>query len=136
MVRRPPRSTRTDTLFPYTTLFRSPCPGGTARQSPRRRRGREARSGKRTHPVGAKGQRFDHHGHRGERQRERVESAENRLLVVLKILGIGERPPLDADRVELTAAEQPPGARAPQFSGGGIALLRPSRTADQPAPAD
>src|SRR3546814_13686254 len=32
MIRRPPRSTRTDTLFPYTTLFRSPlrrrrCPG-------------------------------------------------------------------------------------------------------------
>src|SRR3546814_3856463 len=30
MIRRPPRSTRTDTLFPYTTLFRSqvgPRPG-------------------------------------------------------------------------------------------------------------
>src|SRR3546814_9043025 len=26
MIRRPPRSTRTDTLFPYTTLFRSPTP--------------------------------------------------------------------------------------------------------------
>src|SRR3546814_6986686 len=27
MIRRPPRSTRTDTLVPYTTLFRSlPCP--------------------------------------------------------------------------------------------------------------
>src|SRR3546814_13148467 len=26
MIRRPPRSTRTDTLFPYTTLFRSPGP--------------------------------------------------------------------------------------------------------------
>src|SRR3546814_9446679 len=25
MKRRPPRSTRTDTLFPYTTLFRSDC---------------------------------------------------------------------------------------------------------------
>src|SRR3546814_17531695 len=25
MMRRPPRSTRTDTLFPYTTLFRSDC---------------------------------------------------------------------------------------------------------------
>src|SRR3546814_800248 len=25
MTRRPPRSTRTDTLFPYTTLFRSDC---------------------------------------------------------------------------------------------------------------
>src|SRR3546814_12726472 len=24
MIRRPPRATRTDTLFPYTTLFRSP----------------------------------------------------------------------------------------------------------------
>src|SRR3546814_9238011 len=27
MIRRPPRSTRTDTLFPYTTLFRSDEPG-------------------------------------------------------------------------------------------------------------
>src|SRR3546814_3255637 len=26
MLRRPPTSTRTDTLFPYTTLFRSPAP--------------------------------------------------------------------------------------------------------------
>src|SRR3546814_14613126 len=26
MIRRPPRSTRTDTLFPYTTLFRSLAP--------------------------------------------------------------------------------------------------------------
>src|SRR3546814_11637197 len=26
MIRRPPRSTRTDTLFPYTTLFRSAGP--------------------------------------------------------------------------------------------------------------
>src|SRR3546814_14769498 len=31
MIRRPPRSTRTDTLFPYTTLFRS-------REGPRRLR--------------------------------------------------------------------------------------------------
>src|SRR3546814_2927784 len=32
MIRRPPRSTRTDTLFPYTTLFRSlrACAGGRA----------------------------------------------------------------------------------------------------------
>src|SRR3546814_15852063 len=27
MIRRPPRSTRTDTLFPYTTLFRSAASG-------------------------------------------------------------------------------------------------------------
>src|SRR3546814_2614762 len=29
MIRRPPRSTRTDTLFPYTTLFRSSAAIGT-----------------------------------------------------------------------------------------------------------
>src|SRR3546814_3445778 len=28
MIRRPPRSTRTDTLFPYTTLFRSGAASG------------------------------------------------------------------------------------------------------------
>src|SRR3546814_17442289 len=28
MIRRPPRTTRTDTLFPYTTLFRSKSPEG------------------------------------------------------------------------------------------------------------
>src|SRR3546814_4103785 len=39
MIRLPPRSTRTDTLFPYTTLFRSACrrrtgtPTGPARSS-------------------------------------------------------------------------------------------------------
>src|SRR3546814_11078298 len=31
MIRRPPRSTRTDTLFPYTTLFRSAGPRFRAR---------------------------------------------------------------------------------------------------------
>src|SRR3546814_1083072 len=30
MIRRPPRSTRTDTLFPYTTLFRSHTLKGSA----------------------------------------------------------------------------------------------------------
>src|SRR3546814_2235125 len=33
MVRHPPRSTRTDTLFPYTTLFRSVCFVRTTRRS-------------------------------------------------------------------------------------------------------
>src|SRR3546814_8319054 len=35
MIRRPPRSTRTDTLFPYTTLFRSgqPASGGGGKMS-------------------------------------------------------------------------------------------------------
>src|SRR3546814_9689191 len=41
MIRRPPRSTRTDTLFPYTTLFRSDGQGCRAV----RRRGQEAPRG-------------------------------------------------------------------------------------------
>src|SRR3546814_14301035 len=32
MIRRPPRSTRTDTLFPYTTLFRSTDRAGARRE--------------------------------------------------------------------------------------------------------
>src|SRR3546814_13986539 len=43
-VRRPPRSTRTDTLFPYTTLFRSP------RHPPHRRHPRAVGREKRGRP--------------------------------------------------------------------------------------
>src|SRR3546814_7265609 len=34
MIRRPPRSTRTDTLFPYTTLFRSHANGDRLHRHP------------------------------------------------------------------------------------------------------
>src|SRR3546814_1520122 len=37
MIRRPPRSTRTDTLFPYTTLFRSLDPLGDQADAERAR---------------------------------------------------------------------------------------------------
>src|SRR3546814_20411910 len=37
MIRRPPRSTRTDTLFPYTTLFRSRAVGNSVGKSVRQR---------------------------------------------------------------------------------------------------
>src|SRR3546814_5466918 len=36
MIRRPPRSTRTDTLFPYTTLFRSTCAEHQSQRLPSR----------------------------------------------------------------------------------------------------
>src|SRR3546814_9132063 len=44
MIRRPPRSTRTDTLFPYTTLFRSPVGASARPLPPARRRPRTRRS--------------------------------------------------------------------------------------------
>src|SRR3546814_13609817 len=40
MIRRPPKSTRTDTLFPYTTLFRSPGDVAAGRETGPRRRTR------------------------------------------------------------------------------------------------
>src|SRR3546814_14941277 len=71
MIRRPPRSTRTDTLFPYTTLFRSPEAGTgssprTAGSSPSAKPASEGRAAatraptrswpcKRTTAVGATG---------------------------------------------------------------------------------
>src|SRR3546814_21087943 len=42
MIRRPPRSTRTDTLFPYTTLFRSNLGRYRAQVRPRRLGGWQA----------------------------------------------------------------------------------------------
>src|SRR3546814_2695421 len=53
MIRRPPRSTRTDTLFPYTTLFRSQRGyGGGARPVQGSRRDRPAYRGR---PGGGEG---------------------------------------------------------------------------------
>src|SRR3546814_14899664 len=43
MIRRPPRSTRTDTLFPYTTLCRSHAPPGARAGRSRRRSKSELR---------------------------------------------------------------------------------------------
>src|SRR3546814_7857787 len=40
MIRRPPRSTRTDTLFPYTTLFRSRAGADIAEHDADRTRGK------------------------------------------------------------------------------------------------
>src|SRR3546814_3428514 len=58
MIRRPPRSTRTDTLFPYTTLFRSgsdgpgvdqSCPTRIVRRSAKRRSVRRGACTSRAH---------------------------------------------------------------------------------------
>src|SRR3546814_6076590 len=55
MIRRPPRSTRTDTLFPYTTLFRSAASHRRPARAPRPSRphhgcDRQVRGGSRKYP--------------------------------------------------------------------------------------
>src|SRR3546814_3733536 len=51
MIRRPPRSTRTDTLFPYTTLFRSrPAAGAAGRGAVPEGRGDQVHRGRLCRP--------------------------------------------------------------------------------------
>src|SRR3546814_11117321 len=58
MIRRPPRSTRTDTLFPYTTLFRSTAERRSAKKPTIRAAGRTSpyRPSDQTARTSARGQ--------------------------------------------------------------------------------
>src|SRR3546814_10140442 len=53
MIRRPPRSTHTDTLFPYTTLFLSWSGRGHGRRHTGCRATQRRKSGRRPHAPGA-----------------------------------------------------------------------------------
>src|SRR3546814_10575798 len=85
MIRRPPRSTRTDTLFPYTTLFRSLSDDKLARlQRLCRRRGRKRRQdhGNRRDPgsardLGAGEAAWRHHPSQMHRRPPRARSEEH-----------------------------------------------------------
>src|SRR3546814_16890190 len=62
MIRRPPRSTRTDTLFPYTTLFRSPAAVFVAEPA-RMRRGHVDRMLDGENEMGTRHERALHRSH-------------------------------------------------------------------------
>src|SRR3546814_7036656 len=93
MIRRPPRSTRTDTLFPYTTLFRSTSPACRKpstksccerlceREETRRRRRPESRRARRA------GQRPRPHlpGTQGRESGERSEEHTSELQSLMRI---------------------------------------------------
>src|SRR3546814_19726396 len=55
MIRRTPRSTRTDTLFPYTTLFRSALARQPAEVANARQRDRHQAIQELVHPLAAQG---------------------------------------------------------------------------------
>src|SRR3546814_2166313 len=82
MIRRPPRSTRTDTLFPYTTLFRSRPDQRLSRQAPPRRPALLHRQPRGLHRAGQ-----DHHaaeGPRGQRD-HRSEEHTSELQSLMRI---------------------------------------------------
>src|SRR3546814_5574661 len=77
MIRRPPRSTRTDTLFPYTTLFRSRGDAGLSRRAQDSRRLVLARRLQGREPRGAAPQRGGAAGalaHRSEEHTSELQS--------------------------------------------------------------
>src|SRR3546814_3487997 len=98
MIRRPPRSTRTDTLVPYTTLFRSfpllfKRPASGSRGSSRPGRGSARRAGARADgaQLSAGRECQDQHGHRGrgadplEPSRTRSEEHTSELQSLMRI---------------------------------------------------
>src|SRR3546814_1567966 len=91
MIRRPPRSTRTDTLFPFTTLFRS------TRIEPRIRHSRLVRLDRAQHH--AEGRMVDPHGHEeADDQRDGTEiEAGIATHLDTEEIGRGDAPRLDAE---------------------------------------
>src|SRR3546814_16123690 len=78
MIRRPPRSTRTDTPFPYTTLFRSPSrPAGVVERGLRRNRGAGIGFLPRHRPVAQLVDPDHHPGHRAQHMVARRQGAES-----------------------------------------------------------
>src|SRR3546814_10576434 len=110
MIRRPPRSTRTDTLFPYTTLFRS---GGGGLLAYRRGRIREPLLG-----IGDEEGilRFGMRHRRREMGRYRIGPLRQRLAVSLP-----------GPRSEARAF----GQARPQEAGNEIIGIGPERTRDR-----
>src|SRR3546814_8884663 len=84
MIRRPPRSTRTDTLFPYTTLFRSGCLDvGLALAEQFAERGRAGRQAEAEKVE--RGQRGDgaveHEGQHGQRSEEHTSELQSLMRI-------------------------------------------------------
>src|SRR3546814_18235166 len=106
MIRRPPRSTRTDTLFPYTTLFRS-----------RKRHVGDDRHASHPHRAARIVMAWHIKGRRGqEREEQAADAAEaHRVLTLADISGLSAKdPPTDPqvdthqsllDRIHLAALE-------------------------------
>ena len=70
-----------------------------------------------------------HAGHGREAQRQRLQRVERAFLVLLHVLGIGERQALHDDQQACSAPRMRPALAAHEFGGIGIALLRHDRGA-------
>src|SRR3546814_6348101 len=88
MLRRPPRSTRTDTLFPYTTLFRSCRDEGAGRGGgggPARARPGSRPPGQGPAPAEGRGGRAQRYSGGARRHRGRSEEHTSELQSLMRI---------------------------------------------------
>src|SRR3546814_19163518 len=93
LIRRTPRSTRTDTLLPYTTLFRSMC---MLRRFGHRQDRRDARGGAAEDPLPMRARL------RGEPVREqRLENRPVGLVGAIGEVGAGNAQPIEQRGIEL-----------------------------------
>src|SRR3546814_10477295 len=130
MIRRPPRSTRTDTLFPYTTLLRSFRDGNRDENACRGRCA--AAKQHRQRPCGWRGVRSGH-GYRDDGGRQQHElRAEQKRQLVLEAYGRSQQLP---DSLDDAAPVPGPdvAARHPRVYESARAVLR-RRTANPAEP--
>src|SRR3546814_20037597 len=91
MIRRPPRSTRTDTLFPYTTLFRSLAAAKFVE-----------------HSVDVHRRQADRFGDLGLRRRKVASLSPDPAAQALAFENLAQKMPHPLDRDALAEAQKPP----------------------------
>ena len=92
-------------------------------------RGGEALGSSGAHRIRLEADRLDHAGHGADTEVERVEGLEGEALVVLQVLGIGERQGLDGALQGAVIRGDERGLGAHEFSRVRVALLRHDGTA-------
>src|SRR3546814_4664054 len=81
MIRRPPRSTRTDTLLPYTTLFRSRWPPAHRGFAPRSRRSTGSASSTTCWIISTEGRAAHHLAVRRDRSEEHTSELQSLMRI-------------------------------------------------------
>ena len=88
--------------------------------------------GRRAHAIGEELEVGHHPGHRRQAQAQQIMRIEQRRLVVLKVLGIGQRKALQQDEQPDQVADDPRRMAADQLCGVGIALVGHDRRTGRP----
>src|SRR3546814_10576967 len=95
MIRRPPRSTRTDTLFPYTTLVRSHAPSPGAGRQPAFPPARRCRPGPARRARRCSGSNRPPRGRRRARSEEHTSELQSLMRISYAVFCLKKKKKLD-----------------------------------------